>query len=541
MVDIFLADLPATEPCDWEQLFLAGPGTPLDGELQALLTANPERWGLSNCEALLQLCAASTLVLDHGLADWAARWQRFCDHGERCLSRREEAATLVSQTASWAPPVILATRLEWDEAVLRYARHLPQHAPQVAANLLRQRMLIRQEAAARCEVAVEYGRMVYGTAVDLMSGDKRVASFVASELARPDLSPASFLQRFVPGTPAYARLLDAHRRYRQIVVDGGFPSLPPGCSQLRRNRRKDPRHGLLASRLAAEGLLGGAPVDVEPVAFGADLQSAMKRFQRMHHLAQTGAVGPATLAALNISAQSKVEALQRALAAYRAAVPPWESTFIFVQMPAAFLEYYVGGQLRRRQRVVLGRPELDLDGTRPMATPVLNSAITAVIFNPEWHVPGKIAREELEPAIAKDPAYLNRHHFRREVSGKDRVRYVQSPGDHNALGRVKFHFANSHDVYLHDTPRRHFFRLPSRLLSHGCVRVEKAIKLATLMLSLDQGFGWAALRQTLKSGETTEFRLKTPVPVHLVYSTAAADADGNLHFTPDLYGRESTP
>ncbi len=271
------------------------------------------------------------------------------------------------------------------------------------------------------------------------------------------------------------------------------------------------------------------------MAFGPALEAALKAFQRMHHLTETGAVGPATLEALNVTAASKSDALRQALAAYRWAVPPWESTFVLVQMPAAYLEYYVDGELRRHQRTALGRTRRDADGARSMATPVLNSTITAVIFNPEWHVPWSIATNELEPAMEKDPGYLARNHYRREVLGKNRVRYIQSLGDHNALGRVKFHFANSHDVYLHDTPRKRLFKLPRRLLSHGCVRVEQAVKVATLMLNLDQGFNWERLGKVLKSGETTEYRLKTPVPVHLLYSTAAADANGNLHFMPDVY------
>ena len=374
-----------------------------------------------------------------------------------------------------------------------------------------------------------------------MDGDERAPRFIAGDLARTDADPGAFLERLVPHSRAYSNLVEAYRRYRLLAADEGFDPLTESYQNLRRARRRDLRHRVLASRLVAEGLLDEVPGGEGPIPFGRTLEDALKRFQRMHHLSQTGAIGPATLAALNVPAAAKREGLRRALAGYRKAVPPWESTFVLVQMPAAFLEYYVGGELRRHQRTVLGRPELDDEGARPLATPVLNSSITAVIFNPEWHVPWSIAVNELEPIIEKDPAYLARNHYRREIPGKNRVRYIQSPGPHNALGRVKFHFANSHDVYLHDTPQKHSFRLPRRLLSHGCVRVEKAVKVATLMLSLDQGFNWENLERVLKSGETTEYRLKIPVPVHLLYTTAAADSNGDLHFLPDTYEREQAP
>ncbi len=538
MFDIFLADLPGSVPCDWVALVAAGQHSRLDGEIRALLAADANRWIFKECDTLQSICTAGIAVREHGLGRWADIWQRFCGHAARCRTRQDELADLERGIADWQPPLLLSPLSKWSTTVTRYARHLPEHAPAVASALHRHQELAREAADHRCQLAVEYAQSLAGTALELMEGDTRAPRFVRGELARTDVDPASFLHRLVPGSDAYRNLVEAYGRYRLIASSGGFVTLTARFAGLRRSRRKDGRHRILATRLVAESLLSKDPPGREEIPFVQTVETALKSFQRMHHLTQTGAVGPATLAALNITATEKAAALRRALVAYRQAVPPWESTFVLVQMPAAFLEFYVGGELRRHQRTVLGRPERDSEGARPLATPALNSTITAVIFNPEWHVPWSIAENEIKPAIEKDPSYLTRNSYRREVSGKDRVRFVQSPGPHNALGRVKFHFANSHDVYLHDTPQKRFFRLPRRLLSHGCVRVEQAVKVATLMLNLDQGFNWERLRKVLRSGETTEYRLKTPVPVHLLYSTAAADSNGNLHFMPDSYSTD---
>jgi murein L,D-transpeptidase YcbB/YkuD len=57
------------------------------------------------------------------------------------------------------------------------------------------------------------------------------------------------------------------------------------------------------------------------------------------------------------------------------------------------------------------------------------------------------------------------------------------------MGILKFPFANSEDIYLHDTPDHAKFGLTNRNLSNGCVRVPAAalhllsgIPLGTLVL-----------------------------------------------------------
>jgi murein L,D-transpeptidase YcbB/YkuD len=112
----------------------------------------------------------------------------------------------------------------------------------------------------------------------------------------------------------------------------------------------------------------------------------------------------------------------------------------------------------------------------------------------------------------------------------------QRPGPHNPLGRIKFVFPNPYGVYLHGTPGDAAFARPARTLSHGCVRVEDEIELAAFALAPDPTWTRERLRESLRNAWEHRVTLREPLPVHLLYLTAAADADGAASFTDDPYG-----
>jgi murein L,D-transpeptidase YcbB/YkuD len=58
----------------------------------------------------------------------------------------------------------------------------------------------------------------------------------------------------------------------------------------------------------------------------------------------------------------------------------------------------------------------------------------------------------------------------------------QKTGPKNSLGLIKFLFPNSNAIYLHDTPAKSLFNREDRAFSHGCIRVEKPVELATQIL-----------------------------------------------------------
>ena len=110
---------------------------------------------------------------------------------------------------------------------------------------------------------------------------------------------------------------------------------------------------------------------------------------------------------------------------------------------------------------------------------------------------------------------------------------VQLPGPKNSLGLVKFDMEDPQQIYMHDTPFKELFALPERHRSHGCVRVQDALGFADLIAGedgVDQ-----QLQQALASGDESWVKLKTEIPVRMLYRTVFWDGS-SIQFRPDVYG-----
>jgi murein L,D-transpeptidase YcbB/YkuD len=196
------------------------------------------------------------------------------------------------------------------------------------------------------------------------------------------------------------------------------------------------------------------------------------------------------------------------------------ATRVDVNIASATMIYVVDGQPRLTMKTASGKPGDE--------TPMLTSKIDHIVLNPPWNVPDEIADKEVRP---KGEAYLAANNF---VTGED-GHLKQLPGPGSALGLVKFDFDNPFSVYLHDTPSKGAFDRGNRAVSHGCVRLERAIDLANILLGAE---GWSPqkIQDVIASGETTTVKLSRPTPVRLLYLTAVPDATGRIVFQPDLYG-----
>jgi murein L,D-transpeptidase YcbB/YkuD len=94
------------------------------------------------------------------------------------------------------------------------------------------------------------------------------------------------------------------------------------------------------------------------------------------------------------------------------------------------------------------------------------------------------------------------------AAGTRQVYVRQLPGPANSLGHFKFDLPNGDGIYLHDTPKKELFAQDRRDLSHGCVRLEDAQKLATWLLGKDPPPA-SAPEQTIP--------LPQPVPITISY------------------------
>ena len=110
----------------------------------------------------------------------------------------------------------------------------------------------------------------------------------------------------------------------------------------------------------------------------------------------------------------------------------------------------------------------------------------------------------------------------------------QKPGAHNALGRVKFLFPNSYNIYFHDTPEKGLFERDNRAYSHGCIRLKDPVKMAQFVLEDSPQWTNEKIDSAMNSGKEKFVAVKDPVPVIITYFTAWTEG-GKLHFASDVY------
>lgn len=334
-------------------------------------------------------------------------------------------------------------------------------------------------------------------------------------------------------------------RYELIRDMGGWQPLPVSL-RLQLGAR-DARVPDVRARLRATADLSGE-MGADPLRFDAALEDAVAAFQQRMGLAATGRLDRQTLDELNVPVEQRLAQLTQALDAWRALQPPAAGVdaHVWVNVPEAEVAGVRSRKVDLRMRAVVGHP------SRP--TPVLSSAITRVIVNPAWSVPESIAAQDLLPRQRANNEFfaargirvfqgwsatapeLDPRTVRWDTVDPARFPYRlrQDPGPGNSLGRYKFDFANSYDVYLHDTPSTLLLDLSVRTLSSGCVRLADAAALAS-WLANDTA---AAIRQFARTSETDTraFPLPKAVPINIVYLSAWVDPEtGILQFRRDVY------
>ena len=196
--------------------------------------------------------------------------------------------------------------------------------------------------------------------------------------------------------------------------------------------------------------------------------------------------------------------------------------YIIVNVPSFYATLVENGTTRWKQRAIAGAVKTK--------TPQLTVQATGVILNPWWEVPPSITRE-----VAGKAGYV-------AVRGKDGKvqRWRQPPGPANALGKIKFVMQNGQNIYLHDTNARSRFNSQLRALSHGCIRTENIMDLAKELLA-DDGGEWTPERvdEMVTSGKSQMAKFVKPLPVYIVYFSAAARNDGTIQDYSDLYNRDA--
>jgi len=278
------------------------------------------------------------------------------------------------------------------------------------------------------------------------------------------------------------------------------------------------------------------------------LVEAVKRFQARQGLDADGVIGSTTIVAMNVPIQERINSIILAMERLRWMPEDLGQQYLIVNIAGFDLRRVNAGKIEERMAVVVGKPY--------HRTPVFSDRIRFLEFNPYWNVPPDIAVNEELPLLRKNSAGLSAQGF--EVVRGDQVtdpssidwssvgaghfpyQLRQRPGANNALGRVKFMFPNSHNVYLHDSPAHSLFERNVRAFSHGCIRLSRPLELAEQVLRVGGVQGWTKdrINGVVASAKTTVVNLREPLPVHITYLTAWAD-DGAVNFRQDIYGHDA--
>ncbi|CAO3353985.1 L,D-transpeptidase family protein [Azospirillum palustre] len=298
------------------------------------------------------------------------------------------------------------------------------------------------------------------------------------------------------------------------------------------------RVGRLAQRLAELGLL---PADKVSEVFTTDIDRAVKAFQLAQRMKPDGLIGAGTRAALDRTPAEAAALMRQSAVAMRSFRDTAPDNILVVNLTNQTTTLVRGGEEELTMRAIVGRPSRE--------TPLLTDRITHVIVNPTWTVPPTVLKEDKlpnlrakgTPGIQHAIVYLDGQEVAPEtVDWHDvtpgRVRIVQQPGDHNALGRFRFNLTNPYDIYLHGTNEPRLFARELRSISSGCVRLEDPRKLAELLL---QGTSVTPERidRMLSKQQPQWVKLAAPMPVQFVYWIATVEADGAVRLHPDIYDR----
>jgi murein L,D-transpeptidase YcbB/YkuD len=362
------------------------------------------------------------------------------------------------------------------------------------------------------------------------------------------------VQMAAPPLPQYGQLREVLVRYRALADHPAWRTpMPPLPKPARGAPKLEPGEAwsgvaLLADRLVTLGDLPALAAAPAPARYDGLLVDGVKGFQQRHGLAVDGVIGAATLAQLQVTPAARVRQVELMLERLRWTPLLKGPRMIVINIPEFVLRAYEvqGGriQVQREMKVIVGKAY----DTR---TPVFDEDMRYIEFSPYWNVPPSIARGETVPRLRRDPSYFDREGF--EFVGRDgrvsttltpqaldavlagQMRIRQRPGERNALGDIKFVFPNHANIYLHHTPSVQLFERQRRDFSHGCIRVEQPVALATFVLQGMPDWTEERIRGAMSAGRSATLRLDEPVPVLITYGTTLVKG-GRPYFFDDIYG-----
>lgn len=371
------------------------------------------------------------------------------------------------------------------------------------------------------------------------------------------LKARALLDSFAPQTAPYLALKESLGRIKKYCDPVGWPSLPSFKKPLKLGD-KNPALVSIKNRMR---LYGYSIPNVDEV-FDLPTLNAITDIQWMLRFKPDGILSPngKTFKYLNVSCEERMRTLRLDMEKLRWFPQNFEDRYIFINLAMSYfslVDKTKNPMATMSFRTINGRP------TRK--SPMMKDKIVQIIVNPFWVVPPTIFKEDKIEEIrnllpweittyfeSRNYEVWNRSFTRKidpasidwwalDPSADAEIYIRQRPNYMNALGVLKFSLTNSYAIYLHDTNQRELFAEPLRLLSSGCIRLERPVDLAEYLL---QGTSWTreALEKVMaKPGEVleneTRINLKNPIPVYLAFLTSQLSSDGVLRFAEDSYNQ----
>ncbi|SFL36386.1 L,D-transpeptidase family protein [Halanaerobium salsuginis] len=356
------------------------------------------------------------------------------------------------------------------------------------------------------------------------------------------------LQKLLPQGEEYKKLRDKLAYYRNRNKIKEWPAVKTEFNLARGDSGtavEDLINNLIARNYLDPNQLSEADY------FNDQVKNSLIKFQLSNGLQADGVLGPKTKQALNVSLTDRIKQIIINLERWRWLPEKLAANYIYINIADYKLNLISANREVMTMKTIVGQEQ--------RKTPVFSDQIKYIVFNPYWYVPKSIAVEDKLPLIKQDYSYLLEHNyklFKYNTAGKlvevdpalidwtkvnrDNFNFVlrQSPGDYNALGRIKFIFPNKFSVYLHDTPGKYLFSQNKRSFSSGCIRIEKPLDLAVYLLKNQPEWNREKIEAELKQNETRRVYLNSPFPIYLQYNTAWVDQDGTLNFREDIYQRD---
>jgi len=336
----------------------------------------------------------------------------------------------------------------------------------------------------------------------------------------------------------YVQLKQKLKQYRQIQKEGGLPTIFFNKKLLKQGDIDSCILTIKQSLFFTGDLLVNNKINL----FDDSLIISVKHYQRRMGLIETGRITPLFIAEMNKSIDVRIQQIMVNMERLRWMPVKMESDYLFINIPEYKLHVYQNGTTDWSMNVVVGR--------NATQTSIFKGNISEVVLNPYWNVPTSIVNKEVLEHLKNNKSYISKNHMEVRSGNKvinpysvnwhqyqHSIPYTvrQKPGNNNSLGKIKFLFPNSFNIYLHDTPSKDLFGENKRAFSHGCIRIAEPLKLAYYLTQHNAVWPTARIDSVLNTDKETSISIQHKMPVYITYFTAWVDAEGQLNFRNDIY------